>query len=288
MSQTLLADYAVPLDPRDVQAAGYIGVLRYIAPPDAKYDWKRFTAHERDTIFTQSNLGVLLVFESYAGRALAGAAAGTADANTTIQAAQALGCPSDVPLFLACDTDATADQVRPYFQAAAQVSANIGVYGGIKVVDPLLADGTVRWGWQTCAWSGQTVSQTAHLYQRLRPTTALKGSFDEDVQLRPIPLWTAPSAVVAPPTPAPDPAPTAAPNPTPAQPAPQRTGARPMGAYIIRVTDGPLKDAEFYDYGNGPVHIDGPESIELTAAPNPIPVKPLSGALFAKRFPGVQ
>lgn len=57
-------------------------------------------------------------------------------------------------------------------------------------------------------------------------------------------------------------------------------------APIYRVTDGPSKDAEFFDYGFGPVHINGPESSELTNAG--VKVINISGATFANRFKGVK
>lgn len=204
MSQTLLIDSAVPLDPRDIKAAGYIGVIRYIAPPDAKYDWKRLTILERDG-YWEHGLGVLPVFESYATRATEGMSAGMEDARTGQVELAKLGYPGDLPVIFTCDTDTTALTARPYFRGVTTIRFQSGAYGGVKVVDPLLADGTVRWGMQACAWSNDPhgnplVSQTAHLYQRLRPTTPLAaqhpGEFDEDVMLHPIPLW-----LPAPPTP---------------------------------------------------------------------------------------
>ena len=56
--------------------------------------------------------------------------------------------------------------------------------------------------------------------------------------------------------------------------------------FIYQVTDGPAKNAQLFDYGFGPVHIDGQESKELQAAPNPAVVKPISGATYARRFQG--
>lgn len=279
MTQTLGIDFAWGKpDPAAVKAAGYTFVIGYISRDPTK-DLTR----EQALAYQAQGLGVLLVWEWTSGRALAGADAGIADAKEAIGKAQGRGYPDDVPILFADDTDSTAVQVRPYFGAISSIRPCSGAYGPYKVVDPLLADGTIRFGWQTCAWGTmdadgrEIISQRAHLYQRLRPTTALQGSFDEDVLLRPLPMWT---SSIQPP------APTPTPVPIPAQPT--RTGAR-MWDRILRVTDGPAKDVEIYDFGNGqgPVHIDGPESIELTSDPYPIPVKPISGALFAKRYPGV-
>lgn len=267
-------DCATPVSVSAAASYGYTFAIRYLAPLDAKYDWKRFKLSEKDALWAR-NLGVLLVWESYATRANEGFQAGVADARDAAAQATALGYPPDVPLFFACDTNTTADQARPYFAGVASVRPCCGAYGGIRVVDPLLADGTVRWTWQTCAWSVDPitrqalVSQTAHLYQRLHPTTHLQGSFDEDVLLRALPLWL-PSA--------PQPA------PVPVPPVTQRLGG--TGMFIFQVTDGPAKDTEVYDYGFGPVHISGPESAELTAAG--VKVVPISGATYSARFAGVQ
>lgn len=254
-------------DPAAIRSAGYEFVIRYLSNDPTK----NLTPTERDALWAQG-LGILLVWESYATRALGGPQAGIDDARAATAEAQTLGYPVDVPLFFACDTNATADQARPYFKGAASIRPSVGAYGGIAVVDTLLLDGTVRYGWQTCAWSNNRVSQTAHLYQRLRPTRPLAGSFDEDVLLKPLPLWTAPSAVVAPPTPIP------APTPQPVSPL---TVLEDDPMYIYAAIDGPQPGAEFYTFGTGKlVHIDGPTAQSLQAAPNPVTVKPVSWSML--------
>ena len=270
MSVTLGIDYAWQHpDPAQIKTAGYSFVVRYLSQDPSK----DLTAPERDALWAQE-LGILLVWETTSGRALAGTQAGIDDAREAVTAARALGYPDDVPLLFADDTDTTADQVRPYFKGVATIRPCSGGYGGIKVVDPLLADGTIRFGWQACAWSGQQVSQTAHLYQRLRPTLNLAGFFDEDVLLRPLPMWTAAAVQPAQPPPAPITAPIIT------------TGRRTPVPVIFRVTDGPAVNTEIFDYGYGPVHISVPEAQELAAAK--VPIVNISGATYANRFKDVK
>jgi hypothetical protein len=246
-------------DPAQIKAAGYDFVVRYLSNDPTK----NLTVAERDSLWAH-NLNVLLVWESYAARALAGTQAGIDDARNAVAQAAALGHPPDVPLFFACDTNATANQARPYFKGVASVRPCVGVYGGIAVVDTLIADGTVRYGWQTCAWSAGKVSQVAHLYQRLRPTTKLAGSFDEDVQLHPLPMWTPPQVVVAPPIPIPAPI-----------PAPTLSEDSTM-PYMIRTPDGEID----LILAGRLIHLDGPGYDFYAAQKIPLfNVRPQDGTL---------
>jgi peptidoglycan hydrolase-like protein with peptidoglycan-binding domain len=87
------------------------------------------------------------------------------------------------------------------------------------VVDTALADGWAAYGWQSCAWSRGVVSQRAHLYQRLRATVAnpISGT-DENIVLRPFPLWTKASSSAASDIPPIFTKPAPAPKPVPAPP----------------------------------------------------------------------
>jgi hypothetical protein len=255
---TLGLDYATKPDLRAAWNAGYRYLVRYLAPADAKYDWKRVTSAERDEAWS-IGFAMLLVWESYATRALEGTAAGMADARDAASQATALGYPPDVPIFFACDTDASADAARPYFRGVASVRPCAGAYGGIRVVDPVLSEGTVRYGWQACAWSAGKVSQVAHLYQRLRPTTTLKGSFDEDVTLRSIPMWSAPQI-----RPQPQPVQTAAPH--------LEDSSMP---YMIRTPDGEID----LILAGRLIHLDGPGYDFYAAQKVPLfNVRPQDGA----------
>lgn len=189
-------DTAKHLNPGAVKAAGYEFVIRYDAPDEPKYDWKRADAAELSA-YMGEGLGVLLVWESYASRCLEGANAGIEDARISASHLAAIGYPNDVPLFVAADLNTTPDAVRPYFAAFASIRPCIGGYGAAGVIEPLLDAGIIRYGWQAggaSAWLGNDrVSQKCHLYQRLVPTRSIagvpEGSWDEDVLLRDLPMW---------------------------------------------------------------------------------------------------
>lgn len=194
----LIIDYAwAKPDPAQIKANGYVGVVRYLSH-DAS---KSLSAAEREALHAQG-LGISLVFEDGAQRALGGAADGKADGLFANAQADALGFPRSLPLFYAVDFNVTAAQlpiVLAYIVAAGATGRRAAGYGSTALVNYLMAHG-VGDDWQTCAWSSGIVNDKAVLYQRLRPTTGLAGSFDEDVVLTPHPdfLWF--------PTPAPVPA----------------------------------------------------------------------------------
>lgn len=204
--ERLGVDAARHLDAHAVKAAGYEFIVRYDAPDEPKYDWKRADAAELSACLGEG-LGVLLVWESYASRCLEGANAGIEDARVAVSHLAALGYPDDVPLFVAADLNTTPDAVRPYFAAFASVRPCIGGYGAAGVIEPLLDAGIVRYGWQAggaTSWLGNDrVSQKCHLYQRLIPTRSIagipEGSWDENVLLRDLPMWrrAAPTRVQA-------------------------------------------------------------------------------------------
>lgn len=232
--------------PQAVRSAGYSFVLGYIS-----HDVNKDLSPAQILNYRAAGLEVYLVFETTASRALAGRAAGVSDAQYAASVAKSRGYPDHLPIFFADDTDSTADQVRPYFQGVRSVLGDrTGGYGGKKVTEPLAADGTITWVWQSAAWSipptiqqgasgadvarlqgllhitvdgsfgpatdaavrayqasmGLTVdgvvgSQTwdaiggaiypsAHLYQRLHPQhKATFGDYDENLLLKPLPLW---------------------------------------------------------------------------------------------------
>ena len=117
-----------------------------------------------------NGIAVALVWETTAGRMLDGYGAGVTDGTLALASAALLGFPKDRPIYFACDTDTTADQlasVRNYLDGAASVlgRARIGIYGEYDVIDHCLGTGAATWFWQTYAWSGGRLHPMAHLYQ---------------------------------------------------------------------------------------------------------------------------
>jgi hypothetical protein len=218
---TLLVDYsAARPTPDTIKSSGYSGVMRYLSNDPGK----NLQAAERDALLT-AGLSIGLVWETYANRAAAGFTAGASDAKAAEAQAAALGMPLGLPIFYAVDFDADPAVVKAYFDGVRSVATRpVGIYGSLSVVDAALAGGWAAYAWQACAWSNGKVSQRAHLYQRLSPTVAHPiGGTDENIVLRPFPLWTA--ATTAPPVSKPSSAPasdipqvfTKPPTPTPAK-----------------------------------------------------------------------
>jgi hypothetical protein len=220
---TLLIDYSAARPTPDIiKSSGYSGVMRYLSTDPGK----NLQPAERDALLA-AGLSIGLVWETYANRAAAGFSAGVADAKAAEAQAAALGYPAGLPIFYAVDFAADPSVVKPYFDGVRSVATRpVGIYGSLSVVDAALAGGWAVYAWQACAWSGGKVSQRAHLYQRLSPTVAHPiGGTDENIVLRPFPLWTsAPPAPSKPPPVASDippiftkPTPPPAPKPTPAK-----------------------------------------------------------------------
>lgn len=172
-------------------AAGYAGLIGYVSA-DASKDLTAAVIAD----YHAHRLGVLLVFETTSTRAQAGEGAGQADRVYAETRASTLGFPREIPIFYAVDEQVAPAVVLPYFRGVHTGACwPVGVYGDLDVVEAVMAAGLATYGWQTCAWSGGRVSQVAHLYQRLTPTRppiagVPAGSYDEDVVLRPLPLWT--------------------------------------------------------------------------------------------------
>lgn len=182
----LLVDYmyAAGQSPAAIKSFGYVGVMRYLAPlPNSKVMTKAeaFALHA-------AGLGIGLVWEWTNNRAGAGAAAGTVDAQRAEAQADALGYPSDCPIFYAIDYDVGGPAVAPYFQGIAQAARRpVGVYGPRPAVDWMIANRLAVYGWQAAGWVHGADSQVAHLKQlvgsKLIPNT------DVNEMLKPFPTW---------------------------------------------------------------------------------------------------
>lgn len=151
-------------DPKTLKAQGYKFAMRYLSHDGSK----NLTLAEKNALFAQG-IGVGLVWESTAGRALKGTSAGYADAVEAQKQCLALGLPNAV-VYFAVDfdvTDAQKPTVARYIEGAVKVlgEARVGVYGGYWVVRYLAEHETCGWFWQTYAWSGGRIHPKAHIYQ---------------------------------------------------------------------------------------------------------------------------
>lgn len=148
-----------------IKGAGYNFVCRYLASDSGK----RITADEVAD-FQSNNLAIVLVFEDNANQALNGNSQGVRDAQEAQAQADAIGFPSDRPIYFAVDFDARDEQqtqIDDYLRGAASVLTpdRVGVYGGFYVIKRCSENGTAKWFWQTLAWSGGQQFDGNHLYQ---------------------------------------------------------------------------------------------------------------------------
>lgn len=223
-AEHLFVDYSFArLDPKAIKAAGYRGVVRYLAPLPNQ---KTLTLAEAKSIVT-AGLWLMLVWETTAGRAGQGYAAGVADAKAANALADSLGAPRTVAIFYAVDFDASPGQVAPYFAGVNSVKARpTGTYGSARIIEA----GFTPWLWQTEAWSHGGVSAKAHVLQRAghhsHPIAGTADNqWDENVVLHGIvPVWQSGAAKPAP-------------KPAPAKPAPMPTAVFWNGQFNSQQTD---------------------------------------------------
>jgi hypothetical protein len=176
-----------------LKAQGCVGIARYVGQaganqPDATS--KNITKPEVEWC-RANGFGVALVYEDDGGASGGGPARGydqgVADAHLGNIQADALGFPSDRPIFYAVDTDGIPQQtVIAYFQGVASVPARpIGGYGQPQLMDTLADLGLIRWLWTTEAWSGGYRSSRSCLFQHAGHPYTAGGDYDENDQLLP-------------------------------------------------------------------------------------------------------
>lgn len=155
-----------------IRAAGASGVIGYLSHDTTK----NLTASQVSS-YVLDGVRVGTVWETTAGRALAGYAAGQSDAREAESQRKVIGLPPTSLHRFAVDTDTTWASVAPYFEGCASVlgKGRTAAYGGYKVTTGAYGYG-LRRNWQTIAWSGGRLDPNAALYQNGR--TALGGDAD--------------------------------------------------------------------------------------------------------------
>lgn len=150
-----------------VKKAGYGFVARYLFTPVP--GGKGISKAEAMAI-RAAGLGLVLIYEWFAGRAKEGRAAGGADGLQALAQARAIGFPDTRPIYFAVDYNApSSDQpaIDEYLKGAAAAIGigRVGVYGSYGVVERCFASGSAKWFWQTYAWSAGKVSTHTHFLQ---------------------------------------------------------------------------------------------------------------------------
>jgi hypothetical protein len=196
--------YARP-SPAAIRAAGYAGVWRYLSGGTPTKD----LAPPEAAALHAAGLGIGCIWETTAARALAGAAAGTADGIAAAAQAKAVGLPPGAPLLVnVADFAATPgelDALMAYYHAWRQETAGwqTGAYATGYVIGGLAARGATGLFWQNAmndaGSPGSAVSPHAALYQRVSPTRVIAGTragdWDENVAVgAPAVAWWRPAA----------------------------------------------------------------------------------------------
>src|SRR5882762_6403762 len=174
-------------------AAGIDLVSRYLSHTPGK----NLTVDEARVLLA-AGVGILFNWESSAGRAKLGYAAGALDARDAVALVKSILTAlrySIVPLlwaiYFSADfdvTDAERPAVRDYFRGVRDGLAGLfraGVYGEASVVDDLHSRGLTDVEWQTYAWSGGVLSPQADLYQFKNGQVLAGASVDFDKIIHP-------------------------------------------------------------------------------------------------------
>jgi hypothetical protein len=146
--------------------AGVKFVCRYLSHDTSGKNLDRGEAEQ----LSAAGIWIIVIWETTASRALAGRAAGVADATAAQKQAKALGQPAGRPIYFAVDFDADAgqqDEIHAYLDGAASVLGRdrIGLYAGYGPIKRAFDAGKITYGWQTYAWSGGRWDTRAQLQQ---------------------------------------------------------------------------------------------------------------------------
>lgn len=151
-----------------LKAAGKNFAGRY-AVGDKSPGGRGITAAEY-AAFKDAGVEVFLYWQTTTNWMLGGWAAGVNGANNAQFNLVAAGMPKDMPVYFACDFDATEGQqavIDECLRGAASVlgAERVGLYAGYHVLKRAKQNGSAKWFCQTSAWSGGMLMEGVHLYQ---------------------------------------------------------------------------------------------------------------------------
>lgn len=175
-------------DPESIKALGYSFVVRYLSHDSSK----NLTVAERKALVA-AGLNVVIVWESTAGRALQGAAAGAADGAEARRQAALLGFGPKTVIYWAVDRDVDArhwDAIEAYGRAFGEAIRPTytlhGLYGEYDLVREMVERRKLTpYSWQCGAWSNGRMWHGATLYQRIKAVTIDGVDCDENIALQP-------------------------------------------------------------------------------------------------------
>jgi hypothetical protein len=203
-------------------------VIRYVGQP---HNSKCITARELHGL-RDNDISLCWVYETTATWMLGGRSAGQRAATAALSHIQSIGGPSDAIVYYAADWDVQETDLAACYAcldgaARETPSAQVGVYGGYRLVHGALDEGYAAWAWQAAAWQYGHIDPRCALLQHVGETWGPLGvNYDgDDVRKTDVGQWPSPSAGGIP-----NPAP--APSPTPPQPQ-----GEPPWAWHAKVTN---------------------------------------------------
>lgn len=170
-------------NPAALKAAGIDGVIRYATGVG------KGISRDEYNILVAAGLTVTLVQEGGNQPALGGFNAGVRDALVANAAGTAVGYPADCTIFYVAEDPARLPDrdwptVDAYFAGVASVPGRpVGAYGGLRLVEHLMAAGRASKGWVVESWGG--ISPSVHLCQTLSGVPPqFRGQIDIDTVLQ--------------------------------------------------------------------------------------------------------
>lgn len=135
-----------------LRASGASFVGRYAA-----FDHPRGISADEVNQLTAAGMDILTYYEESSSWIMGGYSAGVRAAQNARQAWAAAGQHTDVPLFLAADSDYDSSQLAPIYDALDGCASvigrqNTGIYGGVVPVHCARRDGKATYGVQAGAW----------------------------------------------------------------------------------------------------------------------------------------
>lgn len=196
----LVCDYATPKDEAAIVAAGYKAVARYIT--GSPTDWREISPAELRRI-VDHGLGLWLIWETGASRALSGAAGGKADGAVARKEADRLGYDGSI-VIATTDFDVTGASIGAVMEYCRAFKVACGLPCGIYAdtdIAAACAPGEFGPLWRpAAAWWSRQGSNTAFVH----PNTDIKQGFtgervpgvDHGVVVKPVSVWTGKAAPV--------------------------------------------------------------------------------------------
>lgn len=167
-------------DPAAIKRAGVVGVVRYLGHGAGKL----ISGPELERLH-RAGLAVGFVWETSANRMDVGAGGGASDARQANAQADALGVPTDRPIYFANDQNRFTSAHLDYMRGARDNSRRpVGPYGNSALVDACAHALGCRYGWKVQTWGPPSPNATLEQMPNVRPPVP-----DTDVNYAHRPDW---------------------------------------------------------------------------------------------------